>query len=208
MGCLHSYMPLLTMVLVQLGYAGMNIISKLAMDSGMKPEVIVTYRQIFATVAIAPFAYFLERGVRPKLTKDILRDILTCSICGATLNQFLYFLGLKYSTPTIACAINNTLPAITFILAVPFGLETVGIRNRAGQAKVVGTVVCVGGAMLLSFYNGSALEVPPSGIHWTYAQQLGHQSSSKASVLGALLVIASCVSWAVWFIIQARFPHT
>lgn len=61
MGCIDEYMPLLTMVLVQFGYAGLNITSKLAMDSGMKPEVIVTYRQIFATIAIAPFAYFLER---------------------------------------------------------------------------------------------------------------------------------------------------
>lgn len=54
-------LPFLTMVIVQLGYAGMNIISKLAMDSGMNPFVHVAYRQIFATIAIAPFAYFLER---------------------------------------------------------------------------------------------------------------------------------------------------
>lgn len=53
--------PFLTMVIVQLGYAGMNIISKLAMDSGMNPFVHVAYRQVFATIAIAPFAYFMER---------------------------------------------------------------------------------------------------------------------------------------------------
>ncbi|CAM8891668.1 unnamed protein product [Rhodiola kirilowii] len=205
MGCrLHEYMPLLTMVLVQLGYAGMNITSKLAMDSGMKPEVIVTYRQIFATIAIAPFAYFLERNIRPTLTKDILRDIFFVSVFGATLNQYLYFLGLKYSTPTIACAINNTLPAITFLLAVPFGVEKIGLRQRAGQAKLIGTAVCVGGAMLLSFYNGPILKVPESGIHWTYAERLGHDSSSQTSIWGPVLVIGSCVSWAIWFIIQTN----
>lgn len=57
----HDLLPFLTMVIVQLGYAGMNIISKLAMDSGMNPFVHVAYRQIFATISIAPFAYFLER---------------------------------------------------------------------------------------------------------------------------------------------------
>lgn len=51
----------LSMVIVQMGYAGMNIISKLAMDSGMNPFVHVAYRQLFATLAIAPFAYFVER---------------------------------------------------------------------------------------------------------------------------------------------------
>lgn len=54
-------LPFLAMVVVQFGYAGMNITSKLAMDSGMKPLVLVAYRQIFATIATAPFAYFFER---------------------------------------------------------------------------------------------------------------------------------------------------
>jgi hypothetical protein len=53
-------LPFLAMVIVQFGYAGMNITSKLAMDSGMKPLVLVGYRQIFATIAMVPFAYFFE----------------------------------------------------------------------------------------------------------------------------------------------------
>lgn len=56
-----NLLPFITMVLVQVGFAGMNIISKLAMDSGMNPFVHVAYRQIFASMIIAPFAYFLER---------------------------------------------------------------------------------------------------------------------------------------------------
>ncbi|CAL5437215.1 unnamed protein product [Camellia sinensis] len=70
------------------------------------------------------------------------------------MNQVLYLVGLHNSTPTIACALTNLLPALTFILAVPFGLESVGIKRKAGQAKIFGTVVCVGGAMLLSLYHG------------------------------------------------------
>ena len=53
-------LPFLAMVIVQFGYASMNITSKLAMDSGMKPLVLVGYRQIFATIAMVPFAYFFE----------------------------------------------------------------------------------------------------------------------------------------------------
>lgn len=54
-------LPLLAMIIVQVGYACMNITSKLAMDSGMNPFIHVAYRQIFATLAITPFAFFLER---------------------------------------------------------------------------------------------------------------------------------------------------
>ncbi|KAL7237698.1 hypothetical protein ACSBR2_003912 [Camellia fascicularis] len=204
-------LPFLAMVIVQVGYAGMNILSKLAMDSGMNPFVHVAYRQIFASIVIAPFAYFLERKTRPRMTLPIFFQIFLCSIFGATLNQVLYFVGLYNSTPTIACALSNLLPAVTFILAIPFGLESVGMKRKAGQAKILGTVVCVGGAMVLSFYHGHAV-IGESSIHWKYADDMGKENSanhhhSNSFILGPFLVMASTVSWAVWFIIQARMSE-
>ncbi|KAK6139429.1 hypothetical protein DH2020_026836 [Rehmannia glutinosa] len=173
------------MVIVQLGYAGMNIISKLAMDSGMNPFVHVAYRQVFATVAIAPFAYFMER---------------------ITVNQITYFVGLKNSTPTIACALSNINPAVTFIMAVPFGLEKFGVKSKSGQAKIVGTIICVGGAILLSFYHGSIVNIGPSSIHWKYAEKTGTKNSVNHVnlIFGPILLILSAVSWAIWLIIQTR----
>ncbi|KZV47403.1 hypothetical protein F511_07817 [Dorcoceras hygrometricum] len=169
-------LPFVNMVIVQFGYAGMNIISKLAMDSGMDPFVHVAYRQIFATISIAPFAYFMER---------------------VTVNQITYFLGLKYSTPTIACALNNINPAVTFLLAVPLGLEKLGVRSKAGQAKIWGTIICVGGALLLSFYHGKVVKIGDSGIHWIYAERTRTNNSiDHVSSSGPLLLVASAVSWA------------
>lgn len=54
-------LPFLLMVVVQLGYGGTAIISKLVMDEGMDPYVHLSYRQIFATISLAPFAFFFER---------------------------------------------------------------------------------------------------------------------------------------------------
>nr|POE44753.1 wat1-related protein [Quercus suber]POF09254.1 wat1-related protein [Quercus suber] len=107
-------MPFLAIVLLQVGYAGLNIISMLAMQSGMNPLILVVYRLVFATMAIAPFAYFMEWG---------------------TGNMVFYLVGLKHSTPTIGSALSNTLPAFTFILAVLFRQESVGIKTKPGQAK-------------------------------------------------------------------------
>ncbi|KAF5947822.1 hypothetical protein HYC85_013779 [Camellia sinensis] len=177
-------LPLLAMVIVQVGYAGMNILSKLAMDSGMNPFIHVAYRQVFATIVIAPFAYFLESN----LYGDEMHRI--------TMNQVLYLVGLHNSTPTIACALTNLLPAVTFILAVPFGLESVGIKKKAGQAKILGTVVCVGGAMLLSLYHGRTV-IGRSSIHWKYAEIIGKETSTNHPnnfILGPFLIIASTVS--------------
>ncbi|XP_047978597.1 WAT1-related protein At1g09380-like [Salvia hispanica] len=168
------------MVIVQLGYVGMNIIAKLAMNTGMSPFVQVAYRQLFATLSILPLAYFVERNNRPKMTRSILFQIFLCSIFGVTVNQITYFVGLKNSTPTIACALTNIHPVVTFIMAVAFRLEKIGVKTKGGQAKILGTVLCVGGTLFLSFYSGLVV------------------------ILGPFLLILSAVSWAVYLIIQEK----
>ncbi|KAK7813817.1 wat1-related protein [Quercus suber] len=184
-------LPFVSIVLVQLGYAGMNFTSMFAMHSGMHPLVLVAYRLLFATVAIAPFAYFMER---------------------ATGNMVLYFIGLKNSSPTIGCALTNTLPAFAFILAVLFRQESLGIKTRPGQAKVIGTIICVGGALILSFYHGNIINIGESSIHWTYAENMEKNSSTSSGhgnvILGPFLLILSSLSWSIWFIIQARMSKT
>ncbi|KAF5739964.1 WAT1-related protein [Tripterygium wilfordii] len=77
-----EFLPFLFMLVVQMGYAGMNITSKVAMDAGMKPLVLVAYRQIFATLVIAPLAYIFEWKTRPKITKAIVFQIFLCSLTG------------------------------------------------------------------------------------------------------------------------------
>ncbi|XP_008781052.1 WAT1-related protein At1g09380 [Phoenix dactylifera] len=204
--------PTLAMVLVQVGFAGLNVVSKLALDDGMSPYVMITYRQIVATLFIAPIAFFLERKTRMAISGKIIFQIFLCSLFGATANQLLYFLGLKYSTPTIASALNNMLPAITFVMAVPFRMETIGIRTLAGQAKVIGTVLCVGGSMEMTFYKGSLVKIWSSRIHWRYAEGMasstGGSDDGRSMALGAALIIASCIAWAVWFIIQAKMSES
>lgn len=52
---------LLAMIVVQFAYAGMTLFSKAAIAKGMNPFIFVAYRQAFATLALFPFAFFLER---------------------------------------------------------------------------------------------------------------------------------------------------
>ncbi|CAI0551871.1 unnamed protein product [Linum tenue] len=206
---LMGFLPLFVMVLVQVGYAGMNVLAKVAMNAGMEPLVLVAYRQIFATVSLAPLAFYMERKTLPKITIPLLVNIFWCSLTGVTGNQVLYFVGLQLSTPTIGCALSNILPALTFILAVLFRQEKVGIKRISGQAKVLGTVACVGGAMLLSFYHGHIIKIPESGIHVIHnddgtTTSSGSGTSAGTSFLGPLLIIGSALSWALWFVLQAR----
>ncbi|KAG4913853.1 hypothetical protein JHK82_054440 [Glycine max] len=161
----------LLMVLVQLVYAVMNITSKLAIESGMSPLVLVAYRQLFATVSIAPFAYWLEWNTLPRITQRLMIQILFSSLTGQ---------------------------------------ENLGIKKRAGLAKVFGTILCVSGALLLSFYHGKTIGLGQSSIHWRYAEKMeGTSSSGKGNMfLGPLVVILSTLVWAAWFIIQKDISKT
>lgn len=69
--------PSLAMVLVQVGFAGLNVVSKLALDDGMSPYVMIAYRQLVATLFIAPIAFFLERLAYPPslITNLFLLDV-------------------------------------------------------------------------------------------------------------------------------------
>uniref|UniRef100_A0A0D9V004 WAT1-related protein n=1 Tax=Leersia perrieri TaxID=77586 RepID=A0A0D9V004_9ORYZ len=205
-------LPTLAMVMVQLGFAGMNVVSKLALDTGMSPYVLIAYRNIIAAVFLAPFAYYFERKSGMVITKKVLIQIFFSSIFGATLNQVLYFVGLKSTTPTVACALSNTLPALTFAMAAALRMESVRLRAAAGQAKVIGTVVCVGGSMIMPFYKGPLLRLWASPIHWRFAERaaLGAAAAPAAggaAVLGDVLIILSCAAWAVWFIIQSKMSE-
>lgn len=84
--------------------------------------------------------------------------------------------------------------------------ETAEIKKKPGLAKIVGTIVCVGGAMLLSFYHGHTIGLGESNIHWTYIDTLGDSNSSTKSnfILGPLFLMLSTVGWALWFIIQVN----
>ncbi|KAL8208826.1 hypothetical protein R6Q57_008238 [Mikania cordata] len=200
-------LPSLVMVLVQFEYAGMNIFSKLAMDTGMNPYIHVVYRQIFALIVLTPFAYFAERGKRPPMTKTVLIQIFFNSILGLSMNQITYFVGLKNSTPTIACALSNLLPALTFVLAVIFKQESAKLKTMGGQAKLIGTLVGVGGAMLLSMYHGPILPIGGSSVHLRVANDAANDHG-QGNLIGPFLVIISTLTWAMWFVLQAKMVDT
>lgn len=55
--------PFIGVVFLQFGYAGMDILSKAALNKGMSNYVFVVYRHVFAFVVMAPFAVVLEKYI-------------------------------------------------------------------------------------------------------------------------------------------------
>ncbi|KAL0453249.1 UNVERIFIED_CONTAM: WAT1-related protein [Sesamum latifolium] len=198
--------PYIAMICLQFGYAGMNIITKVSLNRGMSHYVLVVYRHAFATAAIAPFALILERKMRPKITFTIFMQLFVLGLLGPVIDQNLYYAGLKFTSPTFSCAISNMLPAMTFVMAVICRMEKVNMKKVRCQAKVVGTIVTVGGAMLMTLYKGHVINLVWSNyIHpqQSYVPTTIDSSTDKDWVKGSILSIIATLAWASFFILQA-----
>lgn len=125
------------------------------------------------------------------MTCAIFWQIFLLALGGIALNQNLYFAGLADTSSTFASATTNLIPVITFVMATAFRLEHVDIRSKRGQAKVIGTIICVGGAMIMTLYKGPTL----AATH--------HALKLNEWMFGALELFGSAVAWSAWLTFQA-----
>jgi drug/metabolite transporter (DMT)-like permease len=135
--------------------------------------------------------------------------------CRITANQGFYLLGLDNTSPTFASAIQNSVPAITFLMAVILRIEQVRLNRKDGIGKVVGTLFCVLGASVITLYKGPTIYSPVPPLH----NNSGSSNSNSIEVfesisvlgdakgknwtLGCLYLIGHCLSWSGWLVLQA-----
>ncbi|KAL3523780.1 hypothetical protein ACH5RR_016614 [Cinchona calisaya] len=201
MELLKQAKPYLAVTFLQFGYAGSAIIAKSALNKGMSHYAFSIYRNLFAAVVFTPFALVLERKVRPRMTISILLKIIILGLLEPVIDQNLYYAAMKYTTATFATAMTNMLPALTFLLAWILRLEEVNIRRLHSQVKIAGTIVTVGGAMIMTLIRGPAI-----GLPWTRAHANIHSSTTvnpQDPIKGAIMIAAGCLCWASFYILQA-----
>ncbi|KAJ4965531.1 hypothetical protein NE237_017380 [Protea cynaroides] len=194
----------LAMLALQFGYAGFHVVSRAALNMGISKIVFAVYRNIIALLLLIPFAYFLEKKERPVLTASFLVQFFLLALIGITANQGFYLLGLDNTSPTFASAIQNSVPAITFLMAVILRIEQVRFNRRDGIAKMVGTLSCVAGASVITLYKGPTIFGPAAKhLHETHLFLSLGDASGKSWTLGCIYLIGHCLSWSAWLVLQA-----
>ncbi|XP_024008006.1 WAT1-related protein At1g68170 [Eutrema salsugineum] len=181
--------PVILMSVAQVALAGGSIFFKLAICSGASLPVLIAYRFVLSTAVMVPLAFFFNRG---------------------SLGHNLYLESMALTSATFMSAVANLLPAITFLVGIFVRLERLEFGTTIGKAKVFGTLVGIGGAMLFTFYKGFSIDFLKSNINLLLGTNTSHVTlpASDHRVLGACLALFSCFSYAIWIIIQAKMSET
>ncbi|CAA2994609.1 WAT1-related At3g28050-like [Olea europaea subsp. europaea] len=104
------------------------------------------------------------------------------------------YTGINYGSPTLASAISNLTPAFTFVLAIIFRMEKLEPSSTSSRAKVVGTLVSISGAFVVTLFKGPSINSPPD------KHQILHSSRSNW-IIGSLFLTIEYILVPVWYIV-------
>ncbi|XP_010448038.1 PREDICTED: WAT1-related protein At4g28040-like isoform X3 [Camelina sativa] len=189
---ISKYKAVLALVFLQFTSAGVALFTKAAFTEGLTPTVFVVYRQAIATVFICPISFISawKKENKPCLGVRGYWWVALTAVIGVTVNQNAYFKGLDLSSSSMACAMTNLIPAVTFIISVIVGYESIKRSSMKSVAKVIGTGVCVGGAMTMTFLRGPKL------------LNALLNKDSNTWLLGCIFLVISTFAWSLWLIFQ------
>ncbi|GLJ18616.1 hypothetical protein SUGI_0331570 [Cryptomeria japonica] len=193
----------------QISFAVIGVLTGNELAKGTNPLTFVAYSSGFGGLILAPFAFFLEKKKRPKVSLSLLGQVIVLSLGGVCAFQALLLMGLKETSPSFSSAMPNLAPAIIFIMAWAFGMEKVNMKCAHSRFKIVGTVICVCGAMAMSFLHGPALsQLWPSPEAKAHTQNIIlnflHEGNSDKTITGCIYLLTAVTILSSVMIVQAQ----
>ena len=84
-------------------------------------------------------------------------------------------------------------------------MEKLHLKTTKGKVRIIGAMLCLAGALIISLYKGSLLI---SGQHQARHPTLTIPNKIKPDwTHGTILLVASVLSYATWFIVQVSFIY-
>ncbi|GMI67054.1 Usually multiple acids move in and out Transporters 40 [Hibiscus trionum] len=199
-------LPSLAMVAVECSNVVVNILFKAASSKGLSYYTFVTYCFFLGSFVFIPLIFFRKTEF-PPLKLPLISRLCLLGLTGCLTRTFSAK-AVELSSPTLSSAVSNLLPAFTFILAVFFRMEKVEFRRSSTQAKIIGTITSISGALVMTFYKGpqiissSPRTTSLSSSVLEFQRPLG--SSESNWIIGGILEAVAYLILSFWCIIQAQ----
>lgn len=160
--------------LVQLFYGVTFTFANDVIDGGyIKPYGFILLRLLGATILFWLFSFFAPKE---KISPKDFLVFVAAAFFGVALNMLTFFKGLSYTTPIHASVIMVVVPIIVLLLSAFI------LKEKITSLKVMGVILGLSGALVLTLYGKSAL-------------------GSDNILLGNFLVFINAVSYSVYIII-------
>ncbi|GER35766.1 nodulin MtN21 /EamA-like transporter family protein [Striga asiatica] len=200
--CYRELVPFTALVAMECTNVGLNTLFKFATRHQMSRHVFLVYAYAVAALVLVPSPFFARRSrALPSLNFSIMLKIFLLGIVGYA-SQIMGYTGINYGSPTLASAMSNLAPAFTFVLAIIFRMEKVTLSSTSSRAKIVGTIVSITGAFIVTFYKGPSISATQSTHPISLNQSL--YSSQSNWIIGSLFLSVEYLLVPVWYIIQAH----
>lgn len=115
---------------------------KYLLTADVPPEAITIMRAIFACMMVWLVSFFMPK--EKVLPKDLCL-LFVCALCGVGINQWLFVIGLKNSSPVNASIIATAVPIFVLLLAA------LVLKEPITAKKSLGVFLGVSGGLLLVF---------------------------------------------------------
>ncbi|XP_019095476.1 PREDICTED: WAT1-related protein At5g47470-like [Camelina sativa] len=148
------------LVMVQFVYAGNSLLMSYLMSLGLGPFTIVIFSTFATFIVLSPFAILFERKQWPnELSLRLIVKLVLIAFAGVTLFQSLFLEGIRLTSPAMATAMPNLAPGLIFFIAWIVGLEKMNLKCVYSKLKILGTLLCVFGALTMSLMHSTSVRL-------------------------------------------------
>ncbi|KAJ4902671.1 WAT1-related protein [Raphanus sativus] len=150
----RDVLPFAAMFAVECTSVGASTLYKAASSRGLSFYVFVFYSYLVSALVLLPLSLIFGRSRKlPPAKSPLFFKIFILGLVGF-MSHIAGCKGIEYSSPTLASAISNLTPAFTFTLALIFRMEHVRLRSSSSQAKIIGAILSISGALVIVLYKG------------------------------------------------------
>jgi drug/metabolite transporter (DMT)-like permease len=178
---------------VQLAFAAAAVEGKVALapasagGAGIDPFALAMARMVGAAVFFQGFAR-LTRRLAPLVPSDHVR-VAGLSLLGIVVNQTLFLVGLRITTPFAAALLGATIPVLTAALAIVFRVERPHLRTAVGLGASLAGVLWLTGVGRLDV---GALVIAINCLSYSFYIVLSKRVIER---LGAMTVVTWIFTW-------------